>query len=150
MYVAELEDRVSIVDLDGNVIGRFGSERSHDPGKFWGPHGIWTDSDGRPLRRRGARRRPPAEVRAGEVRPFRFGLPRSLNEPEPWLALARHAEEAGYDVFMVPGPPGAVVDLPGVDGGGWRDAHDTRQRTSSTRIFARRACSRMRRPASIC
>ncbi|HUZ76166.1 MAG TPA: hypothetical protein VMV93_01145 [Chloroflexota bacterium] len=46
MYVAELEDRVSIVDLQGNVIGRFGSERSHDPGKFWGPHGIWTDSNG--------------------------------------------------------------------------------------------------------
>jgi DNA-binding beta-propeller fold protein YncE len=45
MYVAELEDRVSIVDLDGNVIGRFGSERSNDPGKFWGPHGIWTDSE---------------------------------------------------------------------------------------------------------
>lgn len=46
MYVSELEDRVSIVDLEGNVIGRFGSERSHDPGKFWGPHGIWTDSEG--------------------------------------------------------------------------------------------------------
>jgi hypothetical protein len=46
MYVAELEDRVSIVDLEGNVLGRFGSERSHDPGKFWGPHGIWTDSTG--------------------------------------------------------------------------------------------------------
>jgi DNA-binding beta-propeller fold protein YncE len=46
MYVSELEDRVSIVDLDGNVIGRFGSERSHEPGKFWGPHGIWTDSAG--------------------------------------------------------------------------------------------------------
>jgi len=42
----DLEDRVSIVDLQGNVIGRFGSERSHDPGKFWGPHGIWTDSVG--------------------------------------------------------------------------------------------------------
>jgi NHL repeat len=46
MYVAELEDRVSIVDLEGNVLGRFGSERSHEPGKFWGPHGIWTDSAG--------------------------------------------------------------------------------------------------------
>jgi NHL repeat len=46
MYVAELEDRVSIVDLEGNLLGRFGSERSHDPGKFWGPHGIWTDSVG--------------------------------------------------------------------------------------------------------
>ena len=37
---------IDIEDLDGNVIGRFGSERSHDPGKFWGPHGIWTDSAG--------------------------------------------------------------------------------------------------------
>jgi DNA-binding beta-propeller fold protein YncE len=46
MYIAELEDRVSVVDLEGNVIARFGSERSHDPGKFWGPHGIWTDSEG--------------------------------------------------------------------------------------------------------
>jgi sugar lactone lactonase YvrE len=45
MYVAELEDRVSVVDLDGNVVARFGSERSHDPGKFWGPHGIWADSE---------------------------------------------------------------------------------------------------------
>jgi DNA-binding beta-propeller fold protein YncE len=46
MYVAELEDRFSIVDLEGNLIGRYGAERSHDPGKFWGPHGIWTDSEG--------------------------------------------------------------------------------------------------------
>jgi sugar lactone lactonase YvrE len=46
MYVAELEDRFSIVDLEGNVIGRYGSERSNDPGKFWGPHGIWADSSG--------------------------------------------------------------------------------------------------------
>jgi hypothetical protein len=46
MYVSELEDRFSIVDLDGNVIGRYGSERSNDPGKFWGPHGIWVDSEG--------------------------------------------------------------------------------------------------------
>jgi DNA-binding beta-propeller fold protein YncE len=45
MYISELEDRVSICDLDGNVIGRFGSERTHDPGGFWGPHGIWTDSE---------------------------------------------------------------------------------------------------------
>ena len=46
MYVAELEDRFSIVDLQGNVIGRHGSERTHEPGGFWGPHGIWTDSEG--------------------------------------------------------------------------------------------------------
>jgi NHL repeat len=46
MYVSELEDRFSIVDLEGNVIGRYGSERSNEPGKFWGPHGIWVDSEG--------------------------------------------------------------------------------------------------------
>jgi DNA-binding beta-propeller fold protein YncE len=45
-YVSELEDHVSILDLDGNVIGRFGSERSNAPGKFWGPHCIWADSSG--------------------------------------------------------------------------------------------------------
>ena len=46
IYVAELGDRVSIVDLKGNVIARWGGERTHDPGLFWGPHGIWTDSKG--------------------------------------------------------------------------------------------------------
>ena len=55
MYVSELDDRVSIVDLEGNVIGRFGpghvigqadEGRSHEPGMFWGPHGIWNDSEG--------------------------------------------------------------------------------------------------------
>lgn len=45
-YVSELEDHVSILDLQGNVIGRFGSERSNAPGKFWGPHCIWVDSTG--------------------------------------------------------------------------------------------------------
>jgi len=46
MYVAELDDRVSILDLDGNILGRWGGERTHEPGMFWGPHGIWTDSQG--------------------------------------------------------------------------------------------------------
>jgi DNA-binding beta-propeller fold protein YncE len=46
MYIAELDGRVSIVDLDGNVIGRWGTERTHEPGLFWGPHGIWVDSEG--------------------------------------------------------------------------------------------------------
>jgi DNA-binding beta-propeller fold protein YncE len=46
MYVAELGARVSILDLDGNVLGRWGGERSHAPGQFWGPHGIWADSNG--------------------------------------------------------------------------------------------------------
>lgn len=28
------------------LVGRFGSERSNAPGKFWGPHCIWVDSRG--------------------------------------------------------------------------------------------------------
>ena len=48
MYVSELEDRFSLVNLDGTFIGHGGNrnERSHEPGKFWGPHGIWADSAG--------------------------------------------------------------------------------------------------------
>lgn len=46
MYVAELGARVSILDLEGNVLGRWGGDYSHAPGQFWGPHGIWTDSWG--------------------------------------------------------------------------------------------------------
>ena len=46
MYVAELGSRVSIVDLKGNVIGRWGEERTFEPGLFYAPHGIWVDSEG--------------------------------------------------------------------------------------------------------
>lgn len=46
IYVAELGSRVSIVDLQGNVLARWGGERTHEPGLFWAPHGIWTDSYG--------------------------------------------------------------------------------------------------------
>ena len=46
MYVAELGARVSILDLQGNLLGRWGGERTHEPGQFWGPHGIATDSEG--------------------------------------------------------------------------------------------------------
>ncbi|HWC28634.1 MAG TPA: peptidyl-alpha-hydroxyglycine alpha-amidating lyase family protein [Dehalococcoidia bacterium] len=45
LYVSELEDRFSLVNLDGTIIGSYGSERSNDPGKFWGPHCIWADSE---------------------------------------------------------------------------------------------------------
>ena len=46
LYVAELEDQFSLVDLQGNLIGRYGSIRGNEPGQFWGPHGIWCDSEG--------------------------------------------------------------------------------------------------------
>jgi DNA-binding beta-propeller fold protein YncE len=46
MYVAELGARVTILDLDGNILCRWGGERSHEPGEFWAPHGLWVDSQG--------------------------------------------------------------------------------------------------------
>ena len=44
--VAEIDDRISILDWDGTVLGRSGSGRSHKPGEFWGPHGLCVDSQG--------------------------------------------------------------------------------------------------------
>jgi hypothetical protein len=55
VYVSELDDRASVLDLDGNVLAHIGpghqigvsdEGRSHEPGKFWGPHSIWADSEG--------------------------------------------------------------------------------------------------------
>jgi sugar lactone lactonase YvrE len=48
VYVAELEQRVSIFDLDGRRLGGWGrGERLDEPGEFLGcPHGIWMDSRG--------------------------------------------------------------------------------------------------------
>ncbi len=46
MYVAELGARVSIMDLKGNVLGRWGGEPGDGPGQFRAPHGIWMDSRG--------------------------------------------------------------------------------------------------------
>jgi probable F420-dependent oxidoreductase len=47
------------------------------------------------------------------VRPFRFGLAAArFNEPDKWLALARRAEEAGYDCFMVPDHLGRLATFP--------------------------------------
>lgn len=41
VYISELGDGVSILDLDGKLLSRWGGDRSHDPGQFWGAHGIW-------------------------------------------------------------------------------------------------------------
>ena len=48
VYVAELQQRVSILNLQGELLCRWGrSERTDTPGEFKGcPHGIWTDSHG--------------------------------------------------------------------------------------------------------
>ncbi len=46
IYVAELGARVSVLDLRGKVLARWGGERTHQVGLFWAPHGIWTDSRG--------------------------------------------------------------------------------------------------------
>jgi len=41
-----LKDDEKLLPLVFKAIGRHGSERTHEPGGFWGPHGIWTDSEG--------------------------------------------------------------------------------------------------------
>lgn len=38
--------RVSIMDLEGNLIHRFGGKDPVRPGNFFAPHGIWADSKG--------------------------------------------------------------------------------------------------------
>ena len=45
-YVGELRNRVSICDLNGNVITRWGRFPTDEPGMFYAPHGIWVDSRG--------------------------------------------------------------------------------------------------------
>jgi sugar lactone lactonase YvrE len=44
VYVSELQSRVTILDGDGEVLSRWGGEKSHEPGQFVAPHGIATDS----------------------------------------------------------------------------------------------------------
>ncbi|MEE2658407.1 MAG: peptidyl-alpha-hydroxyglycine alpha-amidating lyase family protein [Candidatus Latescibacterota bacterium] len=48
VYVAELDQRVSILNLGGELLARWGKgKRTDAPGEFRGcPHGIWTDSKG--------------------------------------------------------------------------------------------------------
>ena len=48
MYVAELQSRVTILDLEGNVLAQLGDPeyRKPEPGQFIGPHGVWVDSHG--------------------------------------------------------------------------------------------------------
>ena len=44
LYIPELQHRVSIVNLDGEILARLGGEESNAPGQFIAPHGVWTDS----------------------------------------------------------------------------------------------------------
>ena len=46
VYVAELQARVSIYDLKGNLLARWGGEPSKETGGFVAPHGLCVDSRG--------------------------------------------------------------------------------------------------------
>lgn len=46
VYVTELEARFSILDIEGNVLARWGGEKSKAPGLFIAPHCSWLDSHG--------------------------------------------------------------------------------------------------------
>lgn len=45
-YVAELRNRISIADMSGKVLSRWGRFPTDEPGMFKAPHGIWVDSHG--------------------------------------------------------------------------------------------------------
>src|SRR6478736_3690054 len=50
---------------------------------------------------------------AGMVRPFKFGMQAArVNNPAGWAQLARDAEAAGYDTFMVPDHLGRMATFP--------------------------------------
>jgi DNA-binding beta-propeller fold protein YncE len=46
LFVPELQHRVTVLSPDGEVIGRWGGERSREPGKFVAPHDVAVDSRG--------------------------------------------------------------------------------------------------------
>jgi DNA-binding beta-propeller fold protein YncE len=46
VYVPELQGRMSILDINGELLARWGGKRSHAPGQFFGPHCAWVDSHG--------------------------------------------------------------------------------------------------------
>jgi DNA-binding beta-propeller fold protein YncE len=46
VYVPELRYRVSILNLKGEILARWGGVESHDPGMFVAPHCTYTDSYG--------------------------------------------------------------------------------------------------------
>ena len=46
VYIPELRARMSIMDIDGNLILRWGGEKSDDPGMFRAPHCTTLDSHG--------------------------------------------------------------------------------------------------------
>lgn len=46
VYIPELQARMSILDIDGELLAHWGGERSHEPGQFFGPHCALVDSRG--------------------------------------------------------------------------------------------------------
>ena len=46
IYVAELRNRLSILDLGGRLLARWGRVPSKEPGMFFAPHAVCTDSHG--------------------------------------------------------------------------------------------------------
>jgi len=46
MYVPELRSRMSILNKNGELLARWGGEKSREPGQFIAPHGAWVDSHG--------------------------------------------------------------------------------------------------------
>jgi DNA-binding beta-propeller fold protein YncE len=46
VYVSELRSRVSVLSIEGELLARWGGEKSATPGEFVAPHCAWADSHG--------------------------------------------------------------------------------------------------------
>ena len=46
VYVSELRSRVSVLSIEGELLARWGGEKSVAPGEFVAPHCAWVDSHG--------------------------------------------------------------------------------------------------------
>jgi DNA-binding beta-propeller fold protein YncE len=46
IYVSEMHEQISMIDMDGALVARITVERGSEPGQFWGPHGIAVDPEG--------------------------------------------------------------------------------------------------------
>lgn len=46
VYIPELQARMSILSIEGELLARWGGEKSNTPGQFIAPHCAWVDSKG--------------------------------------------------------------------------------------------------------
>jgi sugar lactone lactonase YvrE len=79
VYDKKMPGRVSVLDLQGNVLARWGGEDGAAPGNFWAPHTICVDSRG--------------DIYVGEVTYTFSGLGKAGQVPEGCHTFQKFARE---------------------------------------------------------